>query len=473
MSTTPTRHFTSSPKNKAKSSNPTVLTFLATLLLALSPTTPSLHRIEMTLNEVTMLNPCNTAMLSNFFDDITPNSEFHAKPGNRDVLNFCPTLKNTCCQKKSLEKLASELKDSIQYMNYRAKLILDVFDKVKDIATETYTVFLSEMTEEDTQCYDEIQLDNYNKKAEKYKENEELLKVLESTKNRIFFDKEQLLSNFKKLLETADGYQNVIKETYQFRERYFAGFICSMCSPSFSRYFSIDDENVPHLELNKFMCVNMIKNQIQVYNSVFVFKYLQELINVTYCAKKNSKKHKDYNEDPLESYNMLLFDMEMVSHTISKWKTCVTDNEAFLKGEDAGVNCLSACQRSLDLFSISMGVMDKFLLIENELHNMFFSVNGPEYARKRYATRLEEYQEIKQTQIEKGNLKINPVRGSELIAMLKVNEGSTVNFKNTKITVNEFGGLNVINTPMTTKYYIGVGRLGAVMVLSFLLAWLF
>ena len=431
----------------------TKLKLICILLSLASTVTSSYHNVKIDKNGVFFTNPCNTEALNNFFPEIKIESDIPAQDGSEEILNVCSNLKHTCCNNEQIQTLANQLKHSLTYMDYRYTLNEKLFKKVDQIAPETYKVFLNELSEEDIKCYNDRQLVKYEEKEKRFLDSPHLLKILQSNKDQINFNPIKTMRYFINLKNEIDTYLEAVKKTYRVREEYYSGFVCSMCSPDFSTQFKLNKNNKFELEVNKYMCREIIENKIELVNTLYIYKYLQDLIDLTFCVKNNSKNSRNYGDFTWDDINLLGFDLETFPGYISKRRQCLIDENSFISRKNNDIDCKEICKGGLDLFKIPMTSMDKAIRIENDLDLIFFKFGSTESPAQRFEKNIQKYYKIRESEIQNGTIIFNKEKNFEIVNILKEQPDAKINFKQIDISVNSFIGLNVRSFVMNIDSY--------------------
>ena len=433
----------------------------------------SRFKVTMRYHGVTLVNPCSTSMLGNFFPDVKAGSVIPAEEHLSFVTNICPNLRYSCCRVDRIKTLVHQLQQSLKYMDYQFVQIQKMLERAEFIAEESFKIFLSEMTGDDIKCYNDIQENLYNDKMERFKESPKLVKLLKQNKYTYKFSKELSLQRFLKMKSLTGPYLNKMESLFSNREKYYSSFVCNMCSPTFTKYFRKRKDGIFELDVNRHMCKRLVKKRIAYHNSLYLYKYLQDIINLTYCVRKNSKKDQmDYDNLSYEEHKLLKFDIETLPHYLEKRRECLNTPGAFMSDKVKGVNCRAVCKHSLKLFDAKIGNLDHFIKIENDLTQMFQTKNSKEEAKKLYEEKIKKYHEIRQEQIEKGILFVDE-GGNDRIRILRTIKNNPVDFRKMEISVDRHLGVNVQNTPMdqeiihSSARVLGIAILGLMIMLGF------
>jgi hypothetical protein len=356
-------------------------------------------------------------------------------------------------------------------MDYHFKTIKKTFDKAQQIAEETYQIFLSELSDDDIKCYNDIASKTYDAKKKRFEGNEKLLNILDSVKSTYKFDKTQSKQRFLKMKSLIGPVLNKIEKIVETRQKYYSSFVCSMCSPMFAKLFAKNDKKYFQLEVNSHMCKRLLKKRIAYKNSLYLYKYLQDVVNLTYCARKNSKKEKfDYEDYSWEDHNLVTFDLETLPDYMEKRRKCLNTPNAFILNNIQGVDCRGSCKHSLKLFDEKITKLDKYIKIENDLTQMFFNRESKEKTKERLDKRMKFYTDLRQKKFDEGVLFTDKKTGQERIMILKADKEDDVDLKGMEIVIDKHLGLNVQNTPMDNTFYLNNGVISK---LTFILGLLF
>jgi hypothetical protein len=396
-------------------------------------------------------------MLSNFFPNIDPDSNFTADDASKDIQNICPNLRYTCCKSDQIMELTRQLKSSIHYLKHRFQLIKKFLTLIKSIPEETFQILLNELTDADIKCYNDRQIEVYNGKVRRFSKTVSLLVTLYSSKKSIYFTKKRAMSSFLKIKKKMDSYIKKMEKYHQDLKDYYSGMVCSMCSPTFTKQFVKTKDGSFELEINSHMCTAILKRKLKYVNSLFIYKHLQNFANLLYCVRKNSKKERmDYDDITWKDYILMDYDLEYSPDYLEKRTKCVNGKNAFLIEKSAKkVSCKNECQYHLNFFHIRMESAENFIRVENDLHQVHNYDLTIEDSKKRFNKKLKKFVKIRSDKIEKGILRKGYINGRvETIDILKTVPGNVVNFKALKLSVSKHLGLNVSTTPMDRSYYV-------------------
>ena len=445
-----------------------IVNFIMVAILA-GVVKPSPTIIKVLKDGIKLENPCQTDLLSSFVPSIPYGKPLIATKASNDVRDMCSYLKYSCCNATQLNGLAEHLKHSFKYLDYRSTIYHQLFSRVNEVAQETFDVFIDELTDEDKTCYSDIQKKRHEKKVKKHSKNHVIMDMLRKKEDRLNFNADIMKDNFKILKSLTIPYLKKIDEDQKARKAYYSGFICTMCSPSFYTNAELTDDGDPMLVVNRYFCVNRLKEKINFSNHLEVFKYLQYMLDIIYCARKNSLKTKDFHKesDRWEDNNLLVFDLEEIPSYLKVRNDCIKTEHSFQLNLDAKNNCRDMCQSTIGLFKIPVITMEKIIQCENELHNMFFS-NDTVSASKRYERIISAYMEHRTPLVEMGVVEVSTENKIlEKINILKTLPHSRIDWSKSKILISSRFGINVVDIPMSPKYYKFVSDLNILLALIF------
>jgi hypothetical protein len=427
------------------------------LIVAFMNVECSHHKVRITKDDVTLNNPCASDALSNFLEDIQYGGSLLGFTSSKNVLDICPNLKFSCCRFDQINSMVDQLNISLGYLNYRGEMIERMFNRVSQIADETFKVFLSELSEGDIKCYNSIQNEMIDQKLTRFTDQPNIMEMIQQRRKHVQYDPRKLMSSFSYLKKMITPYIAKMNETYMNREKFFSGFVCSMCSPMFYKQFKVEKPGIPFMEVNEHMCSQIIRDKIDFINSLEIFPFLQKLIDIVYCARTNSKTNKNYGKFERKDLNLMVFDLEVFPEYKNKRMDCIQNKNAYFKDLDKPENCKSICQKGLGLFELNMVSIDKFIRIENEFHNMFFRVPGmKQTTNQRLESITDDYYQERDLIIQTGMLSFDEKTQVEKIWYLKYVQNPKLDFTKTEIEVNQYVGLHVNNTPMDQRYYKNV-----------------
>ena len=90
---------------------------------------------------------CDNMVLGSFIPSIDQRSTTLSEPPTFKTTDMCMTIKTqSCCTDDNLQFLINQMKESLNHMRYRGKFVENLFEKVHDIAYETFDIFLNEIT---------------------------------------------------------------------------------------------------------------------------------------------------------------------------------------------------------------------------------------------------------------------------------------------------------------------------------------
>ena len=405
-------------------------------------------------------NICQKETLSLILQDVDPNVDFFAENGNEKVRDICPFLKYTCCKDYQLERLASNLKKSFTFLSYRTEKLYDLFFTINEIQESTFTNLLNSINEQDIKCYNEKQITKYNSDLEKYKDNSSIKSHIESTKSSFIFSKKGLSEDFVLLKKFTLNYLKQMRNDNIERNKYYSNIICNMCSPIFSKYVKRNEKGKLTLELKVDTCNKLLKDKINFFSNVKIFKYVQKLLDLSFCSRKNSLAKKDYQSGPYQDFNVFVFDLNVFSMYKETYKGCISNKNSYISKDGKESSCLQSCKNSLNLFQVRVISMDKMLRAENEIRNMFIINTSTFDAAERIKQKLYLYSNFRKKFINMGILKlVGGEKSQENIDVVQTTLNSEYEFDNIDITVSYVTGLTFLLTDMNPIYYTSVSIL--------------
>lgn len=425
--------------------NSTLQTILCTSLL-LHLTLSSRHIVNIQEGRANFENKCNTKALSMILPDVKFGENLQAFETNTDVQRICSNLKYSCCKANELKYLLHNMKKVFHYINFRNELVEKLIGRVIDMREETFEYFLKYFDDDDIKCYDTIQNSVYNRKLEKFKDNKKVTDMLKQKASEFEFNKQEMREQFSLLQESAINQIKMIRETNANRNKFYSGFVCSMCSPVFNKYFSVED-NTPLMEVNKFMCKSLTNDKLLVLKSVSFYIMMQKVIDMIYCKRVNSKSRHKSKVPAWDNFNISVVDIETVPKLIGFRQNCVDDELAYIKEKNNKDSCKDDCEYTFSLFEIRVIGMEKYILLENELHEQFFKSPASLQTREeRYDEIISMYYNEQQKLKDIGLLTVNTNKFVEFISLFSPTEDKQFDFLDTKLTVNLHTGLNVFHT---------------------------
>lgn len=329
-----------------------------------------------------------------------------------------------------------------------------LFRLIRDLPEDAFRAFLLQLDEADVACYNRIQKEILDKKRLKFSGNAQISKAIEQRRKQVQFDRKRMMSSLVYLKDNISGYMEKMKHTYGNRERFYSGMVCSMCSPKFSNQFKLNQNGAPEMEINQRMCNRVILERIEFIISLEIFPFVQKIVDLAFCARTNSKPEKNYCDLKWTDLNLIIFDMEVFPGEKISRNKCIQEDEAYFGGSPDARQCTEFCQNSLNFFELKMVSMDKFIRVENELHNMFFRT--PEMLQpplKRLHSNIRKYDLQRDKLVDSGLLEYQKDSQLEKIWYLKNLPEAPLEFKKTQITVSEHLGVCVADTQMNPEYY--------------------
>ena len=225
------------------------------LLLASQVTTRIIGRVLGKKSNHTSLNNCNP-IVRNYFKhfDHGNNKRYPAKFTDPEVKKFCPTLDETCCGSKQLEKQLADfqlahlkIKDQLDFIDYLINILID--KGVHPVDPE---------------------LDEQDSEEESSEETEKQINSVE-LENKLL---SKLLFTLKQLKSKSGKLNYAISSFY-------SGFVCELCTSYGSYYFTEynrkKDRDVPTIVMT---LESFVKSGEMIYEQINFYKHLGNVFNV-------------------------------------------------------------------------------------------------------------------------------------------------------------------------------------------------
>ena len=410
------------------------------------------YKISIMRDGIKIVNPCSNDLLSNFFSDVDPTSLDTAVKSSKEIVNACPTLRYSCCDISKIKKLKSQANDALNFKDFQLEYMKKMFNLAKQIPMETFEVFLSEMTNEDIKCYNQMKANEGSKLISVFAGAK--ISLLEDNEPANVFDIEKLKNTFQELQERITPYLKQINSVFSSYRKYYSGLICSVCSPNMVKNFKKNEEGQFELNVNQFMCQSVGKTQLKALAMNYIYGYIQELINVTYCVRNNSKKDVyKYDEDKWEDNVITSFDPYKIPNYMENREFCVNTDNAFTLPEMSKFDCKEFCQNSLNLFDLTVFNLTSVIRIENNLRQMFYGESSPEDAKKRLDRNMDTYLARRQQEVDKGILTMKEKSHTGKISVFKLVDNHVVDFSKLNLSVDMHLGANFRSTPMDEMFF--------------------
>jgi hypothetical protein len=404
-------------------------------------------------------NACNTNMLSKFFPEIEEDSLMKADEDTEAVQRICPNLKYSCCKEKQITSLTENLKKANKILDYNYKMITRVYQAINQVAEESYTLFLDELQPEDIECYTNMTenfavalTSNMIAISSNLKKNTNM-NIKYGYKDE--FSKPVSIEKFKKMKSLIKSFILKSEELLKDNKKYYSSFICSMCSPSFIKMYKKNSDGKFELEVNKHMCRHINKRKYEFLLAFKIHNYLQDFVNITYCARKNSKKKMyDYDDKNITQYIVYNPLTDAADFVLQPLRKCAYEDESFDQNDKSPLNCYNLCQTNLNFFTIAKMDIRKFIKIENDIDQIFINESDPETAKQRYDKNIQNLEKVITQGGKDGVLKLEGVTiQNYYISMMKLLPEHKFDFDKVPLDVSPHVGLNPFNTPMNSKYY--------------------
>ena len=435
-------------------------TLLMLVSLAL-PTREAYNKVEMMIKGVKQVNPCNDMALGALLPSVDQGNHFSGQESKEEVRQICPSLKFSCCSGEHVNTLVQELRDSFSYLRYRVQVIKKLFKKINEIAGETFNVFLNELTDADATCYNALSHKRLERYSEVFSENQSMLAALKERLEARVYDKEKMLADFRHLKTVIMPYIAELQQGNRDKEFYYAGFVCTMCSPMFTKHFRLEKDR-PVMQVNKFFCKRNVQSQIKTLKVVEIYKYLQKFLDIVFCARKNSKSELDFQGVEARELEMLPSPVEMYQDLINERVYCVNDVDRFVSPpKKDNPDCRRICNDSMRLFEQNFIVLNKVIKAENEISNMFLRPSEKEVSvEERLEAKLRNYRDTRQKYIDMGliTMPLPEKNTTEVVSILKQKSTSKFRFTEVQVEPTNFTGVNIFHTPMTPSVYAFASR---------------
>jgi len=397
-------------------------------------------------------NPCQNEVLASVVPGINENLKSTAFEGNDTVRDICPFLKYTCCNENQLKTLASQLNDSFKFLSFRSEQLYNMFLTINEIQEKNFQNFLENLKQSDVDCYNKMQ-DGQMQNVLQNDEKESKTK-LAALKKEYYFNESSALENFQKLKEKSVQLLKQIRSDDISRKKYYSNIVCNMCSPVFSKYMNKTDEGEDVLEVRVDQCNQLLRNAITVLKNIMSYQRVQRVLDLSFCARTNSMKSKNFNGGTADDMKLWTFDLKEFNDYINKNLMCIKYPKLYMATDEKDSFCRKQCYSGLRLFDINVITMNKVFRAENEIWNMFRNNSSSSEAEVRIKTKLEDYSNFRKIFINLGILKLETGQFmKESIQVLPSVSQAKFSFKQTKISVDKVSGLTFVMTDMNPKYY--------------------
>ena len=418
--------------------------------------------LKITSLGITRENPCNTDVLKTFL----PKSlvKLTGFKSNNETHNMCNNLVYTCCNPEAINKMTSDFTLTYRYLTYRTTQIKKLFTNTAQIAPETMDIFLSELTEKDISCYNNIQNGSVNELQEAHKDNKEMVERLEKQKSLIQFDAVKIMTNFSKIRKMVEPYIEVLNEQQIFMGKYYSSFICSVCSPEFVRILQTD-RNPPVFNLQTQLCVDLLgsRNESFVWKNLYAFT--QSIVDLAYCAKHNSKPNKNFGNYTSSEIYITSVDPLVVPQLMEKYTECINEPLKFHPVGGAESECMALCKKEMMVPKMRILLIDLIMNAENEIHNMFLATSESVHPDTRIKNLIDKFNILRDILEEKGILE-NPDGKFNYLNIITQVKNPPIDFSQVQMKISKVGALGTKDNKMNIKYYIGVKLLEIVGLLS-------
>lgn len=403
----------------------------------------SISTLKKNLNENRL---CQADILSNFFDEVNPSDTIIPFNTETRVRGLCHNLEYSCCQHSQIKKLSIQIQKSLSYLAFRntyMKRLLEVINKIKE---SDFLEFLDHFTETDAKCFDDAQNKFYDEKIKLFENNPAIKKMLETRRQDELFKKQILIREFKELKAMLKLNIEAIEHNSEFREKYYSGMVCTLCSPNFTHHVEISQQREPLLEISKSMCKQMLQEKISTLNSLQNLNMIQKIIDLSFCARTNSQKGKDISSIRFHDLRIINPYMELIPENIKKFQRCIVNEQNFFDKEN---ECSQFCLQSLNMMQLKMLSVDNVIYAENEIYNMFSPEAGSTNSEHRIQSQAKQYMEMRQKLIAEDLLVFAEAERIETVFVVKSLVNKTIDFSKLDIVVTPHEGLNFLDNQMT------------------------
>lgn len=297
-------------------------------------------------------NVCNVPVLSSYLSLIPKDKQRTAFEAEDDILSICPSLKYSCCHAKEINFWINEINSAFKFLDSRHQIMKAFYKRLKILAKETFNLFLAQLTSEDIQCYNKLVKKKNEMKKYALRDFPDLTKELDANLKKNLFNRESFKNFFEEVKNSIGMYHNHLEKETKQKKTYYTSMLCTICSPSFNKFFQIDDEGEPVITVNKKHCQSLINQRVDSITNYKNLKFLQKITDIVYCARKHSRKDKDYGEFNWHELNFFYISIPLVNKFIREIGFCASNPNNFFLLQNNGNNCLEACRKSMALFQI-------------------------------------------------------------------------------------------------------------------------
>ena len=434
----------------------TLESFPLRLMLILSVLTScylsSRRIIKVTKLGVTRENPCNNDVLGSFLPkELLKDSGTVTDPEMRKI---CSNLVYSCCDSEMINIMTDDLKLSLSYLSERNKEMKQLLANVSHIAYETFKIFMDEFTEADISCYNKVQDMSMDDKRNVYANDEAMLKEIDIYSNIIQFNKLKLLDHFKELKKLVKPFIETLVDQEDLSAKYYSSYICSMCSPEFVNILKTD-RTPPQMNVDLSFCSTLMKRRVEFYNWKNVYFYTQQIVDLSFCARTNSKSEKNFEGVGWKDIDIILEDPEIIKQNLTRLNNCIKNPMNLMVDPLKKDSCMNICKKNLRFPVVKMLSINRFMNAENELHNMFLSTKESRHPAVRVKERVDNFDIIRSVLKQRGILEYGT--GDEIyLSLIKVMENPSVDFKTLNLSISKIGVMSIGANVMNSIYYTGV-----------------
>ena len=417
--------------------------------------------IKITSNGVTKINQCSIKALGTFLP--TSSLMLQATKGDELTNKICPNLVYSCCDSNMILSMAENLKMAMGYLKDRNVYVKQLMDNATNLSPETYSLFLDSLTDKDEACYDNILNENLEDIRISHGFNQEEMDQMRARKKGLLYDKGVFKSNFDKLRKQIPEYLQNLDDQLRRRGRHYASFVCNMCSPGFIKIFK-DDVDPPILKVNKGYCAGLLKETTRDLCWKNVYVWTQQLIDLAYCARNNSKPEKQFKGADWRGNDIMKEDSDVISALMERINECITTPQLFYTNQDSEDSCLNLCKNKVQFPTITMIAINRIMNAENEFHNMFLATLESMAPAERIEYRQKTFHDSQAKILENGILVYSDDKFIQLHMLMPV-KNPPIDFSKVQFMVTRLNGMSRRANEMEVEYYNGSSLKNLIVVL--------
>jgi hypothetical protein len=400
-------------------------------------------------------NSCQDRILKSYFNDMESDKKRYGWKDDNSVTDICPYLQYTCCTRQQILDLTVPMKKLFSFFRKRESYLLKLISTIQKITSKKFKEFLLDFKEKDIKCYNKIQSTKMNIRMRKFKNNPGILAKLQTESNHMKFNLEVIHDKFDFILNQLDNLKKELENEIESREKYYSSIICTMCSPILRKYFKADNYyNVLYIRQKE--CNYVLSHDIfNLKINQFIFK-IQTLLDLSYCARKNSKPELDYGDGKYSDVYIINFEIDTINENISKRKQCITNINSYrTTSSDSKMNpCSLMCKNSLGIFDIRLRNVGLFMIAENEINHVYLNNSGFGGPVKRLEEERERYISQREPFIQNKHIReVGTGIGNELFTIIRENDDQINYFDHPFLEVELYSGFDLDITQMNKKYF--------------------